>query len=102
MAYLAKAIEQVLPEVKAKKVAKSLEEKRERNQVENERRQLEQRLREEVELAEREEAFLSAFPSPEGQAETIAKYSKQFQVLGLGGSILRGLAIGAWWEGYKK
>ena len=98
MAYLAKAIAQVLPEAKAKKERQELDKKRARNQVEEERRHLEQQLQDESHLVERAAAFQMAFPTIREQTDLIAKYSMQFPLLSPGGPVLRNLAVAMWWE----
>ncbi|MBI3544901.1 MAG: replication protein [Deltaproteobacteria bacterium] len=101
MAYLAKAIAQVLPLVAASKERQRQADTRNQQLAEEARKRQEEADLEEREAVEREHLFVSTYPAPEKQAEIIAQYASQFPFLNRNSGVLRGLAIAAWASGAK-
>ncbi|MBI3555741.1 MAG: replication protein [Deltaproteobacteria bacterium] len=102
MAYLARAIVNILPLASSQVEKERLRKIQSHAKADKERRENEEAIREEKESAVREKAFQDAFPTSEQQAEKIAQFRERFPMLLPNSSILRKLAIGAWWELLEK
>lgn len=98
MSYLAKAMSQVLPEVQAIAERKLRHESHVAAVAAQKNKLVAEQIEAQEASAQRESAFLAAFPNPEDQDAIIEKYSSQFPMLRKGSLVLRGLAITAWWE----
>lgn len=98
MAFLARAIGDVLSQVKTSRAKRQRTIDDQRAQAEAAKSRQTEQEREERELTLREQAFVRAFPSPETQQGAIAKYGAEYSGVVPSGGILRRLAIGAWWQ----
>ena len=96
MAYLAKAIAQVLPEAQAGQQRVTRAKNRSEELAEEERVRIEQEAKLEAESVAREQAFLEAFPTAEAQAEVIRQCAERYPMLDPNGKILRNLTIAEW------
>ena len=98
LAYLAKAMGQVLTVVRAEAIRAEYREKAARLQA---RRKIEDSKRtqqEQLELELRERAFVETFPTPEAQLAVVTRLSDRFPWFSANGKVLRGLAISEWWR----
>lgn len=102
MAYLSKAIGQVLAEAQtmqtdrlAKQGKIEALQKQRHSQTANE-------AAEEQEFLKREKAFMKAFATPEAQANTLKNFAVRFSMLNPNGEMFRNLAISAWFEESRK
>ncbi len=102
MAYLAKAMGQILELAKAGQEKQRQKHEREeigaRARAEKAAQKDAEDERERQNAIVREEAFLRAFSTEAEQAEAIAKYGRKYPVLSQSGLLLRNLAITEWWE----
>jgi hypothetical protein len=96
MAFLSKAMGQVLVLVEAEASKRNGAEARAQQERQSTLAKAQAEQEEERLLREREEAFVRAFPSEEQQAEVIARYAGQFGTFVKQPGILRRIAIGAW------
>ncbi len=98
MAYLAKAIGQILDAAKGsqEKQQKRLEREAAALQEKATREAEEEREKQDTEI--REQAFTRTYPSEEEQAEAISQFGRRFPMLSQNGPLLRNLAISAWWD----
>ncbi|MBC7692811.1 MAG: hypothetical protein H7222_13700 [Methylotenera sp.] len=96
MAYLAKAIAQVLPEAQAGQEKFIRAKNRSEELAEEEQVKIEQEAELEAEFLAREQAFVEAFPTAEAQAEVIRQCAERYPMLDPNGRILRNLTIAEW------
>ncbi len=96
MAFLSKAMGQVLALVDAEELRQNEAEVRAQQQRQAAAAKARAEQEEEQRQREREEAFVRAFPTEEQQAEVLARYAGQFGAFVKQPGILRRLAIGAW------
>jgi hypothetical protein len=96
MAFLSKAMGQVLALVEVETLKRNESEVRAQRQREAGVAMARAEQEEEHRQRQREEAFVRAFPTEEQQAEVIARYAGQFGAFVKQPGILRKLAIGAW------
>jgi hypothetical protein len=99
MAFLSKAIGQVLAVVEAEASKRHEANVRAQHQRQAAEAKAQADQEEERRQREREEAFVQAFPTQEQQAEVITRYAGQFGAFVKQPGILRRLAIGAWGSG---
>jgi hypothetical protein len=98
MAYLSKAIGQVVRDATIQAERRAATEAREQEEAEVQRRRSEEDALAEAETRRREALFLAEFPSAEKQQEALMHYSKQFPFFRSDSTVARSLAITAWWS----
>lgn len=101
MAYLSKAIGQVLTEVTALKQRERAIQEKQNRQIEEQRQLREQEKAEEAEIAKREEVFKRRYPNPKHQARVFRIFAAQVPHFSSNGPIARNLAMAAWWRQFS-
>ena len=101
MAFLAKAIAEVMPEVEIRRQKVRERAERERREAEAQRKRADEEAREAAEWAAKERAFDRAFPGEERKREALAELLQNlpFRPHTQAGKIM---AIGRWWDGLKQ
>ena len=102
MAYLSKAIAQVLPEVQMRKKRAMSEDKRVRELAVAEKRRTILQTIEATEVEQRERAFQRAFPTDQAKTEVFERFKGRFPMLTNSGAVFRNLVINEWWESQGK
>ncbi len=98
MAYLAKAIGDVLPDVEKRLREKVFRVEREILATEEAAKRDRQAAREQKIFELKEQAFLKSFPTPESQANELKKYIPAIGIVNSNGRIARSLGISRWWD----
>lgn len=98
MAYLAKAIGQVLGIAKSGQEKQRQKQDREATEIRAKEAQKAEEEREMQNSLLREQEFQKSFPGELEQAEVIANFGRKFPMLAQRGPLLRNLAISAWWD----
>lgn len=103
MAFLSRAIDQVLALVKTTQGPNQDRTARRRAQEQAELDAAQREEAEEAAFRKRQEAFMKAFPGPDERAELIHRYRAKYPSLPVAGLALKSLVVSAWWsEGHGR
>lgn len=98
MAYLSRAIGQIIRDAKAAQEQRQALEVKVQTKLKREQEHAATEVQEEMEFLRREASFVAAFPSQEAQRVEIARYLERYPYFNSDGFMSRRLAIHAWWN----
>lgn len=99
MAYLAKAMEQVLRETQVELEKNETAKAKERMRADAESLRVAQDVRDEAKAQKREAEFVARYPSSAEQQRVLAQYGEKFPFFNSNSVALRRLSIASWWDG---